>query len=80
MLTRLDRLYGFLDAVTASVTVDPDLDSVFALASLAQSAAGVDDARMSFTVMSWDEAPPIPTRSWPRMRPRGSSIGSAWTN
>ncbi|HLS32691.1 MAG TPA: LCP family protein, partial [Brevibacterium sp.] len=62
VLTRADRLYGFLDAVTSSLTVDPDLDSVPALALLAQSAAGVDDEAIAFTVMPWEEAPDDPNR------------------
>lgn len=57
VLTRPDRLYGFLDAVTSSLTVDEELDSLSALTSLATTAAGVDDSRISFMVMPWAAAP-----------------------
>ena len=65
VLARPDRLYGFLDAVTSSLTVDPGLDSVPALASLAQTAAGVDDDQITFMVMPWQEAPADPNRVVP---------------
>lgn len=56
VLTRPDRLYRFLDAVTSSLTVDDDLDSLPALTSLATTVAGVDDSQISFIVMPWTEA------------------------
>ncbi|MFP6334310.1 LCP family protein, partial [Bacillus subtilis] len=57
VLTRPDRLYGFLDAVTSSLTVDEDLNSLSALASLATDAANVDDSNISFRVMPREEEP-----------------------
>ncbi|PMB97444.1 LCP family protein [Brevibacterium luteolum] len=57
VLTRPDRLYGFLDAVTSSLTVDEDLKSLSALASLATDAANVEDTDISFRVMPWEEEP-----------------------
>lgn len=65
MLVRPDRLYGFLDAVTASLTVDDDLDSLTALASLATTAAQVADDRISFEVMPWEPEPTDPNRVVP---------------
>lgn len=65
VLTRPDRLYGFLDAVTSSLTVDEELDSLSALTSLATTAAGVDDSRISFMVMPWAEAPTDPNKVVP---------------
>src|SRR5690606_25020011 len=55
--SRPDRLYGFLDAITSSLTVDEDLNSLSALASLATDAANVDDSNISFRVMPWEEEP-----------------------
>lgn len=57
VLSRPDRLYGFLDAITSSLTVDEDLNSLSALASLATDAANVDDSNISFRVMPWEEEP-----------------------
>ena len=57
VLTRPDRLYGFLDAVTSSLTVDEDLNSLSALTSLATEAANVEDSNISFRVMPWEEEP-----------------------
>jgi LCP family protein required for cell wall assembly len=57
VLTRPDRLYGFLDAVTSSLTVDEDLNSLSALTSLATDAANVEDSNISFRVMPWEEEP-----------------------
>jgi anionic cell wall polymer biosynthesis LytR-Cps2A-Psr (LCP) family protein len=65
VLVRPDRLYGFLDAVTASLTVDDDLDSLTALASLATTAAQVADDRISFQVMPWEPEPTDPNRVVP---------------
>ena len=65
VLVRPDRLYGFLDAVTASLTVDDDLDSLTALASLATTAAQVADDRISFEVMPWEPEPTDPNRVVP---------------
>ncbi|WP_051297981.1 LCP family protein [Brevibacterium album] len=65
VLTRPDRLYGFLDAVTSSLTVDPELESLTALASLARSAAGVESGEITFMVMPWQEDARDPNRVVP---------------
>ena len=57
VLTHPDRLYGFLDAVTSSLTVDEGLNSLSALTSLATEAANVEDSNISFRVMPWEEEP-----------------------
>src|SRR5699024_8122321 len=61
-LTRPDRLYGFLDAVTSSLRVDEDLDSVSALASLASTASSVPEDEITFEIMPWAPAPENPNR------------------
>ena len=61
-LTRPDRLYGFLDAVTSSLRVDEDLDSVSALASLASTVSSVPEDEINFEIMPWAPAPENPNR------------------
>ncbi|TGD38821.1 LCP family protein [Brevibacterium aurantiacum] len=56
-LSRPDRLYNFLDAVTSSLRVDDDLDSVSALASLASTVSSVPKDSISFNIMPWQPAP-----------------------
>lgn len=62
VLSRPDRLYGFLDAVTSSLRVDDDLDSVRALGSLASTVKSVPDDSISFAIMPWQPAPGNPNR------------------
>ncbi|WP_246490512.1 LCP family protein [Brevibacterium oceani] len=62
VLTRPDRLYSFLDAVTSSLEVDDDLDSVSSLASLATTAAAVPKDDITFGIMPWTPAPEDPNR------------------
>ncbi|WP_309135945.1 LCP family protein [Brevibacterium oceani] len=62
VLTRPDRLYSFLDAVTSSLEVDDDLDSVSSLASLATTAAAVPKDDITFDIMPWTPAPEDPSR------------------
>jgi LCP family protein required for cell wall assembly len=61
-LSRPDRLYSFLDAVTSSLRVDEDLDSVTALASLASTASSVPEEAINFEIMPWAPAPENPNR------------------
>lgn len=62
VLTRPDRLYGFLDAVTSSLEVDDELDSVPSLASLAKTVAAVPRDDITFDIMPWTPAPENPNR------------------
>nr|WP_314842340.1 LCP family protein [uncultured Microbacterium sp.] len=57
VLIRPDRLYGFLDAVTGSMTVDPGLGALTDLAGLAARAAHVDMSDVTFLTMPWEQAP-----------------------
>ena len=62
VLTRPDRLYGFLDAVTSTIGVDDELDSMRALASLATTVASVPEDDITFEIMPWAPAPENPNR------------------
>lgn len=62
VLTRPDRLYGFLDAVTSTLGVDDELNSVKALASMATTVASVDKDDITFEIMPWTPAPENPDR------------------
>ncbi len=62
VLSRPDRLYGFLDAVTSSLRVDEGLDSISALASLASTVASVPKESITFAIMPWAPAPDDPNR------------------
>ncbi|WP_166820791.1 LCP family protein [Brevibacterium limosum] len=62
VLTRPDRLYGFLDAVTSTIGVDDELDSMRALASLATTVASVPEDDITFEIMPWAPAPEDPNR------------------
>lgn len=60
LLTRPDRLIGVLDAGTKSLTTDPGLDSVTALASVARSVQGLPPGGVSFLTVPnepWSEDP-----------------------
>jgi len=65
LLTRPDRLYGFLDAVTKSLTVDRDLGSVTALASLGTRISHVAGKDVTVLTMPWQPAPQDPNRVVP---------------
>ncbi|SMX87243.1 transcriptional attenuator, LytR family [Brevibacterium sp. 239c] len=56
-LSRPNRLYGFLDAVTSSLRVDDELDSVSALGSLAATVSSVPKDSITFAIMPWQQAP-----------------------
>ena len=62
VLTRPDRLYGFLDAMTSTLGVDDELNSVKALASMATTVASVDKDDITFEIMPWTPAPENPNR------------------
>ncbi|MEZ0163157.1 LCP family protein [Kineococcus sp. LSe6-4] len=62
MLTRPDRLYGFLDAATKSVTTDPGLASLSEIASLAQSLQKMPADGVQFIT--------VPTEPYPANRNR----------
>lgn len=62
VLSRPDRLYSFLDAVTSSLRVDDGLDSVTALASLASTVSAVPKESITFAIMPWAQAPSDPNR------------------
>ena len=62
VLSRPDRLYDFLDAVTSSLRVDESLDSISALGSLASTAASVPKDAITFEIMPWQPAPENPNR------------------
>lgn len=56
-LSRPDRLYSFLDAVTSSLRVDDELDSVSSLGSLAATVSSVPKDSITFAIMPWQPAP-----------------------
>lgn len=62
VLKQPDRLYAFLDAVTASMTVDPQLGALTDLASLALRVANVSPSAVTFITMPWAIAPSDPNR------------------
>ena len=57
VLSRPDRLYSFLDAVTSSLRVDDDLESISALGSLAATVSSVPKDSITFEIMPWQPAP-----------------------
>jgi LCP family protein required for cell wall assembly len=62
VLSRPDRLYGFLDAVTSTIGVDNELDSVSSLASMAKTVSAVPEDDITFEIMPWTPAPENPNR------------------
>jgi LCP family protein required for cell wall assembly len=57
VLTRPDRLYRFLNALTNSITVDKGLSSIGELTGLAKRARSVDDKNITFVTMPNGAAP-----------------------
>ncbi len=57
VLIRPDRLYAFLDAATASMTVDPGLGGLTDLVGLAARVANVPLSDVTFLTMPWATAP-----------------------
>lgn len=62
VLTRPDRLFKFLNALTSSITVDKGISSIPALTGLAQRARSVDDKNIRFITMPNGAAPTDPNR------------------
>lgn len=62
VLTRPDRLYKFLNAVTSSITVDEGISSISKLTGLAKRAKAVPDSKIRFITMPTGAAPSDPNR------------------
>ncbi len=65
VLTRPDKLYRFLSAVTKSITVDEGISSIRELTKLAQRARSVDTKNITFIAMPSAAAPTDPNRVVP---------------
>lgn len=65
VLARPDRLLGFLNAVTSSITVDEEISSIRALTQLANRARKVASKNITFISMPVAEAPTDPNRVVP---------------
>ncbi len=62
VLTRPDRLYKFLNALTSSITVDEGISSISKLTGLAKRARAVPDSKIRFITMPNGAAPTDPNR------------------
>ncbi len=62
MLTRPDRLFKFLNALTSSITVDEGISSIPKLTGLAKRAKAVPDSKIRFITMPTGAAPTDPNR------------------
>ncbi len=62
VLTRPDRLFKFLNALTSSITVDEGISSIPALTGLANRARAVPDDGITFVTMPNGAAPSDPNR------------------
>lgn len=62
VLTRPDRLFKFLNALTKSITVDEGISSISALTGLAKRARAVSDEDITFVTMPNGAAPSDPNR------------------
>jgi LCP family protein required for cell wall assembly len=62
VLTRPDKLFRFLNALTKSITVDKGISSIGALTNLAKRARAVDDKNIRFVTMPNGAAPDDPNR------------------
>jgi len=58
LLLRPDRLFGFLDAATKSLTTDPALANLNALREVAQSAVGLSTSQVRFVTVPIEDYPP----------------------
>lgn len=65
VLSRPDRLYNMLDAVTSSLTVDPAIASISRLGALALRVNDVPREAITFITMPWAAAPSDPNRLVP---------------
>ena len=63
VLTRPDRLFKFLNALTSSITVDEEISSISKLTGLAKRARAVPDSKIRFITMPNGAAPSDPTAS-----------------
>jgi anionic cell wall polymer biosynthesis LytR-Cps2A-Psr (LCP) family protein len=62
VLTRPDRLFKFLNALTSSITVDKGISSISKLTGLAKRAKAVPDSKIRFVTMPNGAAPSDPNR------------------
>lgn len=62
LLFRPDRLYGFLDAATQSVTMDPDLASIRRLSDLAVQVRAIEPENIAFVTVPTRTYAPDPNR------------------
>jgi LCP family protein required for cell wall assembly len=62
VLTRPDRLFKFLNALTSSITVDNGISSIGKLTGLAKRARAVPDSKIRFITMPNGTAPSDPNR------------------
>lgn len=62
VLTRPDRLFKFLNALTSSITVDKGIASISKLTGLAKRAKAVPDSKIRFITMPNGAAPSDPNR------------------
>lgn len=62
VLTRPDRLFKFLNALTSSITVDEGISSISKLTGLAKRAKAVPDSKIRFITMPTGAAPTDPNR------------------
>ncbi len=62
VLTRPDRLFKFLNALTSSITVDEGISSISKLTGLAKRARAVPDSKIRFITMPNGTAPTDPNR------------------
>ena len=62
VLTRPDRLFKFLNALTSSITVDKGISSISKLTGLAKRAKAVPDSKIRFITMPTGAAPSDPNR------------------
>ena len=62
VLTRPDRLFKFLNALTSSITVDKGISSIGKLTGLAKRARAVPDSKIRFVTMPNGAAPSDPNR------------------
>ncbi|MCW2770853.1 MAG: hypothetical protein JWR27_2286 [Aeromicrobium sp.] len=62
VLTRPDRLFKFLNALTSSITVDEGISSISKLTGLAKRAKAVKDSGITFITMPTGAAPTDPNR------------------
>lgn len=75
LLLRPDRLLGFLDAATKSITTDPGLGSLNALRQLAQDVKNIDTRNVTFLTAPNEPYPANPNRV--QLKPSAASVWHA---